>query len=378
MASQDPLRMSADGSPRPRRAAGSDAAEGGDRGSLVVAGDFKRALLRFVEDEMTHHAAALTYYSLLSLFPALLFGVGVLGLVGQERLVAEAASYLRQVGAPEPTIDTVTRGLSSAVSARGSAIGALILTLVASIWGAAAAFGAAGTALNVVLRVQEGRSIVRRKLTDLASTIGVLLLVTVTFLFVFLGGTLAAGVFGVLGLGDTAELVWRLVRWPAALGCTLLVYAITYYAAPHVNARRFKWISPGAIAGVALWFALSGAFFLYVATFARYSFIYGTFTAIVVLLVWIWLTNVALLLGAELNAVIDVRRDACAPQASVSSAAPEDGAEEDAEAAPDASARTGSESAPSGSGAPATGTPPEDRAPRDERLATGGARSTSP
>ena len=335
MPSREPLRASPSAAPPRRRPRVSARDDRGTRGSLVVAADFKRALLRFIDDAMTHHAAALTYYSLLSLFPALLFGVGILGLVGQERLVAEAASYLRQVGAPEPTIETVTRGLSSAVSARGSAIGALVLTLVAAIWGAAAAFGAAGTALNVVLRVQEGRGIVHRKLSDLASTIAVLLLVTVTFLFVFLGGTLASGVFGVLGLGDTAETVWRFVRWPAALGCTLLVYAITYYAAPHVAARRFKWISPGAIAGVALWFALSGAFFLYVATFSRYSFIYGTFTAIVVLLVWIWLTNVALLLGAELNAAIDVRREACAPQSSVSAAAPEDQDESDDDGTPD-------------------------------------------
>ena len=339
------IRMPASGPASPRRAAAPPRPTPSQQ-SIVVAGDFKQAVLRFIDDAMTHHAAALTYYSLLSLFPALLFGVGILGLVGQERLVAEAASYLRQVGAPESTIETVTRGLNSAVSARGSAIGALILTLVASIWGAAAAFGAAGTALNVVLRVQEGRSIVHRKLSDLASTIAVLLLVTVTFLFVFLGGTLASGVFGVLGLGDTAEMVWRVVRWPAALGCTLLVYAITYYAAPHVAARRFKWISPGALAGIALWFAFSGAFFLYVATFSRYSFIYGTFTAIVVLLVWIWLTNVALLLGAELNAAIDVRRHACAPQASVSASAPEDQTEPGDDAAPaEPTARAGAPSA---------------------------------
>ena len=324
MASERPVRGSARPSAQLRRGS-RDARRATARGAVIVAGDFKRALVRFIDDAMTHHAAALTYYSLLSLFPALLFGVGILGLVGQERLVAEAASYLRQVGAPEPTIETVTRGLNSAVSARGSAIGALVLTLVASIWGAAAAFGAAGTALNVVLRVQEGRSIVKRKLSDLVSTIAVLLLVTATFLMVFLGGTLASGFFGVLGLEGTAEAVWRVVRWPAALGCTLLVYAITYYAAPDVTRRRFKWISPGALAGVALWFTLSGAFFLYVATFSRYSFIYGTFTAIVVLLVWIWLTNVALLLGAELNAAIDVRRHASAPQSSVSASPPEDG-----------------------------------------------------
>lgn len=326
--------------------------------SIIVAADFKRAVVRFIDDEMTHHAAALTYYSLLSLFPALLFGVGVLGLVGQERLVAEAVSYLRQVGAPQATIETVTRGLDSAVSARGSAIGALVLTLVASIWGAAAAFRAAGTALNVVLRAQEARSIVHRKLTDLASTIGVLILVNVTFLFVFLGGTLASGLFGVLGLGESAEMVWRVVRWPAAIASTMLVYAITYYAAPHVAERRFKWISPGAIVGIGLWFALSGVFFIGVATFSRYSFIYGTFAAIVVLLVWIWLTNVALLLGAELNAAIDVRRDACAPQASVSAAAPDDSTEfeDGAEGGPGAAARAPSEA--DSAGARATPAPP--------------------
>lgn len=273
---------------------------------------------------MTHHAAALTYYSLLSLFPALLFTVAVLGLVGEERLVNEAASYMRQIGAPETTIDTVTDGLQSAVSQRGPAISALALSFAASIWGAAAAFGAAGTALNVVLCVQEGRGIVRRKLSDLASTLGVLVLVTATSLLVFLGGDLASGVFGLLGLGETAERIWRIVRWPAALACTFLVYAVVYYSAPDVGRRRFKWISPGAITGVALWFLFSGGFFLYVATFARYSFVYGTFTAIVILLIWIWLTNVALLLGAELNAAIDLRRAADAPQVSVSASAPEE------------------------------------------------------
>lgn len=293
-------------------------------GPILRLEDFKRAGVRFVEDAMTHHAAALTYYSLLSLFPALLFAVAVLGLVGQERLIDEAASYMREVGAPEVTVATVTDGLQSAISQPGSAIGALAISFTASIWGAAAAFGAAGTALNVVLRVQEGRSIVRRKLSDLAATLTVLGLVTLASLLVFLGGELASGVFGLLGLGDTAAEVWRLARWPGALACTLLVYAIVYHSAPDVARRRFKWISPGAIVGVALWMLLSGTFFLYVASIPRYSLVYGTFAAIVILLVWIWLTNVALLLGAELNAAIDLRRAAAAPQSSVTAAVPEE------------------------------------------------------
>lgn len=295
----------------------------GRRQALLVSNDFKRAVLRFVEDSMTHHAAALTYYSLLSLFPALLFAVAILGLVGEARLIDQAAGYMRDVGAPTETVETVTTALDTAVSQRGSAIGALSLGLIASVWGASAAFGAAGTALNVVLRLQENRNLVRRKLSDLLSTVVVLTLVTVTFLLIFLGGGLAAAVFGFLELGETAVEVWRYARWPAALVCTLLVYAITYYAAPDVAERRFKWISPGAVLGVLLWLLLSAAFFAYVATFARYSFIYGAFTAIVVLLVWIWLTNLALLLGAELNAVIDLRRASHAAQTSVSAAPPE-------------------------------------------------------
>lgn len=287
---------------------------------------------------MTHHAAALTYYSLLSLFPALLFGVAVLGLLGEERLIDQAAGYMRDIGAPETTIETVTTALSTAVSQRGSAIGALALGLIASVWGASAAFGAAGTALNVVLRIQENRNLVRRKASDLLSTIVVLLLVTATFLLIFLGGDVASAVFGFFGWSETAADAWRIVRWPTALASTLLVYAITYYAAPDVRERRFRWVSPGALAGVLLWLILSGGFFLYVATFSRYSIIYGAFTAIVILLVWIWLTNLALLLGAELNAVIDVRRSSHEVQTSVSAAPPE---EEDALAGSPPPERTG-------------------------------------
>jgi len=294
------------------------------RAPLLVAGDLKHAVLRFIDDAMTHHAAALTYYSLLSLFPALLVIVAGLGLVGETQLIAQAAGYMRTVGAPTETIDTVTRALDSAVSQRGSAIGAISLGLIASVWGASAAFGASGTALNVVLRVQENRNIVRRKLSDLASTVVVLVLVTMTFLLVFLGGDLASGFFGFLGLSETAADVWRYARWPMAFISTLLVYAITYYSAPDVTERRFRWLSPGALAGVVLWLALSGAFFVFVATFARYSFIYGAFAAIVILLVWIWLTNLALLLGAEINAVIDLRRASHEVQTSVTTAPPGD------------------------------------------------------
>jgi membrane protein len=273
-----------------------------------VVGDLKAAFTRFQGDEMTDHAAALTYYSLLSLFPALLFAVAVLGVFGQQGLIDETADYLKSAGAPEDTVNTVTSALDSAQSQKGTAITALVLGLALSLNGASGAFGAVGRALNRVWRVDEGRGLVRRKLHDLRWTLVVLALVLVTFVLIFVGGGLASDVLGWFGLGETAADVWRIARWPAALAAATLVYAVVYFAAPNVEIRRFRWITPGAVFGVTTWIVASALFFLYVSNFSSYSATYGAFAAAVILLVWLWLTNVVLLFGAELNAVIDLRR----------------------------------------------------------------------
>ena len=196
---------------------------------------------------MSDHAAALTYYSLMSLFPALLLGVALLGLFGQETLIPDTAEYLKSAGAPSDTVDAVTSALDSAQSQRSTAITALVLGLVLSLNSASGAFGAAGRALNRAWRVDEGRGFVRRKANDLLWTLIVLVLVLVTFVLIFLGGGLASDVLGWLGLGDTAADVWRFARWPGALVSTMLVYAVVYYAAPNVEVRRFQWITPGAV-----------------------------------------------------------------------------------------------------------------------------------
>jgi membrane protein len=257
---------------------------------------------------MSDHAAALTYYSLMSLFPALLIAVAVLGVFGQQSLIADTADYLKSAGAPAETVDAVTSALDSAQSQRSTAITALVLGLVLSLNGASGAFGAVGRALNQVWRVDEGRGFVRRKANDLLWTLVVLVLVLVTFVLIFLGGGLASDVLGLLGLGETAADVWRIARWPAALLSAMLIYAIVYFAAPNVEVRRFRWITPGAVFGVITWILASGLFFFYVSNFSSYSATYGAFAAVVMLLVWLWLTNLVLLFGAELNAAIDVRR----------------------------------------------------------------------
>jgi membrane protein len=280
----------------------------GRPGPVIEPSDFKRAVGRFQDDEMTQWAAALTYYSLLSLFPALLFGVAVLGFFGQQGLVTDIADYLKDVGAPPEVVDGVTSALQSAQRERGTAAGALVLGLATSLYGASGAFGAAGAALNHVWRVGEGRGFVGRKLHNLLWTIVIVALVLVTSVLVFLGGGLAEDVLGVLGLGDSVSEVWAIVRWPAALVAATLIYAIVYYAAPNVEVRRWQYITPGAVFGVLAWIAASAGFFVYVSELATYSATYGAFATVVILLVWLWLTNLVLLFGAELNAVIDVRR----------------------------------------------------------------------
>jgi membrane protein len=283
-------------------------AEDGRPGRTFEIGDLKAAFKRFQSDQMTDHAAALTYYSLMSLFPALLFAVAVLGVFGQEGLIGNTADYLKTGGAPPETVDSVTKALSSAQDHKGAGITALVLGLGLSLNSASGAFGAVGRALNRVWRVDEGRGFVDRKANDLLWTLVVLVLVMVTFVLIFLGGGLAADVLGWIGLGHTAADVWLIVRWPGALASAMLIYAVVYYAAPNVEVPRFRWITPGAVFGVVAWILASALFFVYVSNFSSYAATYGAFAAAVILLVWLWLTNVVLLLGAELNAVIDLRR----------------------------------------------------------------------
>ena len=288
--------------------------DGRQAGPALTFPDFKAAFSRFRKDEITDNAAALTYYSLLALFPALLFCAAVLGVFGQQGLIDDAASYLRDAGAPQDTVDAVTGALQSAQEQRSKAIVALIVGLVISLNGASGAFGAAGRALNKIFRVEEGRGFVKHKAQDIAWTLCVMVLAMITFVLIFLGGGVADDLFGKIGLGDTAATVWMYVRWPAALVVAMTIYAIVYYAAPNVEVRHFRWITPGAVVGVVLWILASALFFVYVSNFSSYSATYGAFAGAVILLVWLWVTNVALLFGAELNAVVDLRRSKHLPE----------------------------------------------------------------
>jgi len=260
----------------------------------------KRTVVSFYDDQGTHHAAALTYYALMSLFPLLLLAVSLLGLLGEFPGTYDSIiHYLRGV-VPATTLAPLDAAVRAALKSKGTAVAALAVGALVALYGATGYLEAARRALNVVFDAHHGRSFVRRKLTDIASTVVLLALVLATVVLMFAGVGVVRDLFG-----PSAAAVWRIARWPAALITALLVFSFLYFVTPDVEQRAFRWITPGAVVGVTLWLLASAAFSLFIAHFSSFNVTYGSFAAAIILLIWLWLTNVALVFGAEVNAEIE-------------------------------------------------------------------------
>jgi membrane protein len=260
----------------------------------------KRSAVSFYDDQGTHHAAALTYYALMSLFPTLLLAVSLLGVLGEfPGTYNVIIGHLRGV-VPAATLAPLDAAVRAALKSRGTAAVALIVAMLTALYGATGYLEAARRALNVVFDASRGRSFVRRKLIDIASTFVLLTLLLTTLVLMFAGGNVAQDT-----LGPVAALVWRIARWPGAFASALLVFSFIYNVTPNLHQRAFRWITPGALVGVAIWLAASAAFSGYLANFKSFNVTYGSFAAAIILLVWLWLTNVSLLFGAEVNAKIE-------------------------------------------------------------------------
>ncbi len=280
------------------RATPSDAPEH-RRGTPAVLG---LAARRFFEQDMQHHASALTYHAVLALFHGLLLIVALIGLLGTGRTLDRLATFLRGNGADPEIVDGVLTTARSAVEARTASAVALVLAVGFALFTCSSAFLAGATALNVVLEARDERSLVERRLRALGHTVvGILLAVTATTA-VFLGGDLAADVLGLVGLGETATAVWNVIRYPLGAVLTVTAFAWLYYTAPQAPSPRWRWITLGAVAGVVLWLLASVGLFVFAAYFDSYNATYGAFATAILLVVWLWLTNVALLFGAEVNA----------------------------------------------------------------------------
>ena len=269
----------------------------------------KRTLVSFYDDQMTHHAAALTYYALMSLFPALLLAISLLGVVGEYPRTYDAImGYLREV-APASALDPLDASLRRALQSKGTATTALAISATVALYGTTGVLEAARRALNVVFEVESGRSFLRRKMIDVLSTVVLMTLILVSLVMVFVGGGFAEDLLGFVGIGPSVARVWNLVRWPAAMLVAMLVFAYLYYFTPDVHQRSFRWVTPGAVVGVLLWLAASYGFSSYISNYADVGAIYGTFAGAIVLVAWLWLSNVALLFGAELNAEIERHKE---------------------------------------------------------------------
>jgi membrane protein len=269
-----------------------------------------RTLRAFYDDQMTHHAGALTYYALMSLIPTALVAVSLLSLIGQYPDTYRAITDYLEGVVPPSVLDPLDRSLRRAFENEGTAAAALAVSVPLALYGATGALEAARRALNVVFELRgDGRSFLRRKAIDAASTVVLMTLVLASVVMAFVGGSFAEDLLGFIGLGETATEVWSIVRWPGALLMAMLAFAFVYYVTPDVRHRAFHWLTPGAAAAVLLWLAGTLAFSAYVSNVADVGAIYGAFAGAILLVAWLWLSNVALLFGAELNAEIERQKE---------------------------------------------------------------------
>jgi membrane protein len=265
----------------------------------------RRALRGFTTDSCTDQAAALTYYSVLSLFPAMIALLSLIGLVGDgPRTVRTLLDVLRQVGA-DSAAKTVEPTLVSLAEGRQAAGFALVLGLGAAVWSASGYVGAFGRAMNRIYGFEEGRPFWKLRIHQIIVTVVVLVLAAVLALTVTLSGSFAAAIGEALGIGSTGLMAWRIAKWPVMLLAVVFVVGVLYFATPNIKRPKFRVVSVGAALAIVGWVLASMAFALYVANFSSYNKVYGALAGVIVLLVWMWLTNLSLLFGAEVDAEVE-------------------------------------------------------------------------
>ncbi|MCX4649449.1 YihY/virulence factor BrkB family protein [Streptomyces sp. NBC_01446] len=279
------------------RASRKGAAEGSSSTGAV-----KRTMREFKEDNLTDWAAALTYYGVLAIFPALLALVSIVGLLSPstiDSLIKNLSSI-----APGSVRNILTTMLEQLKGGQGKALIALIIGVVLALWSASGYVAAFMRASNIVYDIGEGRPVWKTLPVRLAITAAVVILLALTAVGVVFTGTLAKKMGTVLGLGDTAVSVWNIAKWPVMLILVVLIVMLLYWAAPNVK-RRVRRVMPGAALAVVIWLIACALFAFYVANLSSYNKTYGTFATPIVALIWLWLTNIAILLGLEFNAELE-------------------------------------------------------------------------
>jgi membrane protein len=262
----------------------------------------KRTATEFQEDNLSDWAAALTYYGLLALFPALIAMVSLIGLVGDPKSTTDSLTEIITEIGPASAAETFSGPIESIASNQGTAGIAFVVGLAVALWSASAYVGAFMRASNIIYETPEGRAFWKLRPLQMAVTLAMVVLMALLALGLVLTGPVVEAVANPIGLSDTAVSVWNIAKWPVMVAIFILMVDLLYYASPNVKLRGFKWVTPGGVVAIVIWAIASAAFAFYVANFGSYDKTYGTLGGLISLLVWFWISNLAILFGHQLNA----------------------------------------------------------------------------
>ncbi|MFJ6698203.1 YihY/virulence factor BrkB family protein [Streptomyces sp. NPDC091272] len=266
----------------------------------------RRTGKEFLEDELPDRAASLTYYGVLSVFPAILVLVSLLGVIGESatKTVMDNVQSL----APGAVKDILTQAVGQLQNSGGTSGVVAIIGLLAAVWSASGYVGAFIRTSNAIYDMPEGRPVWKVTPLRVGLTVLLMVLLALSAVIVVLTGSVAAWVGEAVGLGEEAVTVWSIAKWPVLLVLVVLMIALLFWSAPNVRGRGFRWVSPGSVLAVVLWLAASGGFALYVANFGSYNKTYGALAGVIIFLMWLWLSNLAILLGLEFDAELARQR----------------------------------------------------------------------
>jgi membrane protein len=265
----------------------------------------KRTATEFQEDNLSDWAAALTYYGLLSLFPALIAMVSLIGIFGDPKSTTDSLTEIITEIGPDSAAETFEGPIESVTESSGTAGLAFVLGIAVALWSASGYIGAFMRASNIIYETPEGRPFWKLRPLQILVTLAMIAMMTLLAVSLVLTGPVVSAVAEPLGIGSTAVDVWNVAKWPVMVLVFLLMLAVLYYASPNVKLRGFKWVTPGSLVAIVVWIVASALFAFYVSNFGSYDKTYGTLGGMIALLVWFWISNLAILFGHQLNAELE-------------------------------------------------------------------------
>jgi membrane protein len=272
-------------------------------------GTLKRTVTEARDDNITDWAAGLTYYAVLSLFPAMIALISILGLVVDPATITRVITDVVSQLGPSSAVDTFKGPIEQISSNRSGALLGLVVGVAVAIWTASGYVGAFMRASNAIYEREEGRPFYMLRPFQLLVTLVLVLMAALVVLALVVSGPVAEAIGSAVGLGDTAVMVWDIAKWPVMLVVVMVMLAVLYWSSPNAKPAGFRWVSPGSVLAVVVWVLASAGFAFYVGNFGSYNKTYGALAGVIVFLVWMWITNLAVLLGAEVNAETERARE---------------------------------------------------------------------